>query len=151
LSPTHPGQRGTLDLAGSWDFRFEGPTARLEGEERQIQVPGIWQTQFRELRNASGTGHYRRRIEIPEGWAGLNIVLVMEGVFHETSVLVDGNPVASNGNGWTEFEVDLTTVLSGAKAFTLGVDAHVPDDRALHGVSRACDAAPVQDRVVSEP
>jgi beta-galactosidase/beta-glucuronidase len=129
LSLPQPGPRSLFDLAGLWDFRFEGPTARLEGAGRQIRVPGIWQTQFRELRNAPGTGFYRRRIQIPETWAGLNIVLVMEGVFHEATVLIDERPIATNGNGWTEFEIDLTTFLNGVETLALGVDAHVPDDR----------------------
>ena len=117
--------RRVLGLDGLWEFRFEG-RARLEGERHSIRVPGIWQTQFPELRNAQGTGHYDRRIELPADWAGKHVVLVLEGVFHETTILVDEKPVATNGNGWTEIEVDLTEVLEGAKTFALGVVARVP-------------------------
>src|SRR6516165_2524282 len=101
-----------LSLDGFWDFAFEGPTARLTGAGHEIRSPGIWQTQFPSLRNASGIGRYRRRVEIPHEWAGRNIVLVMEGVFHETTILVDGTPVASHSDGWTQIEVDLTDALA---------------------------------------
>ena len=121
--------RRVISLDGLWDFRFEGPTARLEGERHSIRSPGIWQTQFPELRNAPGTGFYRKRVAIPAGCAGESLVLVMEGVFHEAAILVDDQPVATNRNGWTEIEVDITEFVHGARAFTLTVIARVPDDR----------------------
>jgi len=55
----------------------------------------------------------------------------MEGVFHESVVLVDEAPVAIHGDGWTTIEVDLTDVLDGKASFVLGVEARTPDDR--HG------------------
>ena len=83
------GCRQTLTLDGLWDFEFEGPTARLEGEGHTIRTPGIWQTQFPALRNAQGTGRSRRGVQIPADWAGKSIHLVMEGIFHELVILVD--------------------------------------------------------------
>ena len=77
------GRRATLTLDGLWDFEFEGPTARLDGEGHTIRTPGIWQTQFPALRNAQGTGRYRRGVQIPPEWAGKSVVLILEGVFHE--------------------------------------------------------------------
>ena len=77
------GRRPTLTLDGLWDFEFEGPTARLDGEGHTIRTPGIWQTQFPALRNAQGTGRYRRGVQIPADWADKSIHLIMEGVFHE--------------------------------------------------------------------
>ena len=67
------GRRATLSLDGLWDFEFEGPTARLDGEGHTIRTPGIWQTQFPALRNAQGTGRYRRGVQIPADWAGKSI------------------------------------------------------------------------------
>jgi hypothetical protein len=123
------GRRPMLTLDGLWDFEFEGPTARLDGEGHTIRTPGIWQTQFPALRNAQGTGRYRRDVPIPADWAGKSIVLVMEGVFHESVTLVDEVAVAVHGDGWTPIEVDLTAALGGKTSFVLGVDARVPDDR----------------------
>jgi Glycosyl hydrolases family 2/Glycosyl hydrolases family 2, sugar binding domain len=118
-----------LTLDGLWDFEFEGPIARLDGEGHTIRSPGIWQAQFPALRNAQGIGRYRRRVQIPADWVHKSIHLIMEGVFHESVILVDGAAVAVHGDGWTPIEIDLTQTLAGKTSFVLGVDARVPDDR----------------------
>jgi hypothetical protein len=123
------GCRPALSLDGLWDFEFEGPTLRLDGEGHTIRTPGIWQTQFPALRNAQGMGRYRRGVQIPADWADKNIHLIMEGIFHESVILVDEAAVAVHGDGWTPIEVDLTDALAGKTSFVLGVDARVPDDR----------------------
>jgi hypothetical protein len=123
------GRRPMLTLDGLWDFEFEGPAARLEGEGHMIRTPGIWQTQFPALRNAQGMGCYRRGVQIPADWADKGIHLIMEGIFHESVILVDDEAIAVHGDGWTPIEVDLTRALVGKTSFVLGVDARVPDDR----------------------
>jgi hypothetical protein len=123
------GRRATLSLDGLWDFEFEGPTTQLRGKDHTIRSPGIWQTQFPTLRNAQGTGRYRRDVQIPADWAGKSIHLIMEGVFHESVILVDETAVAVHGDGWTRIEVDLTEAVGAKTSFVLGVDACVPDDR----------------------
>jgi hypothetical protein len=122
-------RRATLSLDGLWDFEFEGPAVSFGGEGHTIRSPGIWQTQFPSLRNAQGTGRYRRGVQIPEDWLGRSIHLIMEGIFHESVILVDETAVAVHGDGWTTVEVDLTEILRGKTSFVLGVDARVPDDR----------------------
>jgi Glycosyl hydrolases family 2, sugar binding domain/Glycosyl hydrolases family 2 len=123
------GRRPTLSLDGLWDFAFEGRAARLDGEGHTIRTPGIWQTQFPALRNAQGTGRYRRGVQIPADWANKSVHLILEGVFHESVILVDDSVVAVHSDGWTPIEVDLTDALGGRTSFVLGVDARVPDDR----------------------
>src|SRR3984957_9407239 len=123
------GRRPMLTLDGLWDFEFEGPIARLDGERHTIRTPGIWQTQFPALRNTQGTGRYRRRVQIPADWVDKSIYLIWAGVFHESVILVDDVAVAVHGDGWTPVEIDLTEVLAGKTAFVLGLDARVSDDR----------------------
>jgi hypothetical protein len=123
------GRRRMLTLDGLWDFEFEGPAARLDGEGHTIRTPGIWQTQFPALRNAQGMGRYRRGVQIPADWADKSIHLILEGIFHESVILVDEAAVAVHGDGWTPIEIDLTDVLAGKASFVLGVDARVPDER----------------------
>jgi Glycosyl hydrolases family 2/Glycosyl hydrolases family 2, sugar binding domain len=122
-------RRPRLTLDGLWEFEFEGPTARLDGEGHTIRTPGIWQTQFPALRNTQGMGRYRRGVQIPADWANKSIHLIVEGIFHESLILVDDAAVAVHGDGWTPIEVDLTRALVGKTSFVLGVDARVPDDR----------------------
>jgi len=123
------GRRATLSLDGPWDFAFEGPAARLDGEGHTIRTPGIWQTQFPALRTAQGIGRYRRGVQIQADWADKSIHLILEGVFHESVILVDEAAVAVHGDGWTPIEIDLTRALAGKTSFVLGVDARAPDDR----------------------
>jgi hypothetical protein len=49
----------------------------------------------------------------------MSIFLIMEGVFHEATILIDERPVATNRTGWTEIEVDITAALDDAEAFIL--------------------------------
>jgi Glycosyl hydrolases family 2, sugar binding domain len=74
-------------------------------------------------------GRYRRGVHIPADWADKSVHLIMEGVFHESAILVDGVAVAVHGDGWTPIEIDLTRALAGKTSFVLGVDARVADDR----------------------
>ena len=132
ISSDNPGRadlRLKLSLDGVWDFSFEGPGAGLSGSDHRIRTPGIWQAQFAALRNVQGVGRYRRRIDIPSDWTGRSLVLVMEGVFHESVVMIDSVPIAIHGDGWTPIEVDLTPILDGRTSFVLGVEARAPDDR----------------------
>ena len=123
------GRRPKLTLDGLWDFEFEGPTTRLDGEGHTIRTPGIWQTSFPALRNAQGMGRYRRGVQIPADWADKSIHLILEGIFHESVILIDDEAIAVHGDGWTPIEIDLTRALAGKTSFVLGVDARVPDDR----------------------
>jgi hypothetical protein len=123
------GHRPTLTLDGLWNFEFEGPTARLDGEGHTIRTPGIWQTKFPALRNAQGMGRYRRGVQIPADWADKSVYLILEGIFHESVILVDEEAIVVHGDGWTPIEIDLTDALAGKTSFVLGVDARVPDDR----------------------
>ena len=114
------GRRATLALDGLWDFEFEGPTARLDGEHHTTRPPGA---------TRRGPDVIGAASNFPRSGPGKSIVLVMEGVFHEAAVLVDDVVVEFHGDGWTPIEIDLTSALAGKTAFVLGVDARIPDDR----------------------
>ena len=66
---------------------------------------------------------------MPPDWADQRIVLVLEGVFHESVILVDDTPVAVHSDGWTPIEVDLSDAVDDKASFILGVDSRTPDDR----------------------
>ena len=55
------GKRESLSLDGAWDFSHAS-----DGVWRQAQVPGPWQAQFADLRNASGRASSRRRFPMPD-------------------------------------------------------------------------------------
>ena len=60
--------RERMPLDGAWEFTFDRDGAvdyeatNHITEWRTIQVPGPWQAQFDDLRQAAGTGWYRRFI-----------------------------------------------------------------------------------------
>src|SRR5690606_8216437 len=51
---------------------------------------------------------------------------VFEGVFHETTIAINGEIVARHDNAWTPIEVDVTRF---GPRFILTVTARVPDER----------------------
>lgn len=114
-----------ISLNGTWDFRFVGKTMDHAATEHRIVVPGIWQTQFADLRNTSGVGIYRRDVVVPEAFAGKRLFLVFEGIFHHAIVRVDGNDLARHANAWVPFEIELAGTI---RQFSLEVEVHVPDD-----------------------
>lgn len=125
--PRQRSGRRIIALDGEWGFSFIGPHGSVTDGE--ITVPGLWQAQFPALCNSSGTGTYRRAIETPELAPGQRLVVVFEGIFHLATVAVDGHVIATNRNGWTPFEVDITAAVERRRHFTLIVTATVPDDR----------------------
>ena len=125
IAPARSNTRPVLSLDGTWTFTFTGAAVQLAGEH-PVKVPGIWQARFPELRNSSGTGTYRRAVEVPADWSGKHVVLVFEGVFHETTISINGEVVARHDNAWTPIEVDVTRF---GPRFALEVQARVPDER----------------------
>ncbi len=123
-----PAGRPRLALDGRWLFDFEGAGLRLS-PGGDIAVPGIWQAQFAELRNAPGRGVYRRHVTVPPDWNDSRLFLVFGGVFHKAEVRIDDRTVARHANAWTPFEVEVTGRGDG---FDLEVIAGVPDDTDLN-------------------
>lgn len=122
-----PADRPRLALDGRWQFDFTAAGRRL-APGNDIAVPGIWQAQFAELRNAPGRGVYRRQVVVPRDWKGQRLFLMFGGVFHKAEIRIDGRTVARHTNAWTPFEVEVTDHADG---FDLEVVASVPDDTDL--------------------
>ena len=98
--------RDRLSLDGVWDFR-------LDREEvwRAIQVPGVWQAQFDDLRETQGVTWYRRNFTVPRAWQGgakgFDVVLGFGAVNYLAEVYVNGRRVAVHEGGYLGFEVTL--------------------------------------------
>jgi len=97
--------RERLSLDGVWDFR-------LDREEvwRAIQVPGVWQAQFDDLRETQGVTWYRRNFTVPRKWhgdAGHEVVLGFGAVNYLAEVYVNGRRVAVHEGGYLGFVVTL--------------------------------------------
>jgi beta-galactosidase len=57
----------------------------------------------------TGVGWYRKTIEIPEAWSGRQISVVFDGVFRNSRVWLNGQPVGDMPWGYMSFICDLTT------------------------------------------
>ncbi|GAA4095185.1 glycoside hydrolase family 2 protein [Nonomuraea soli] len=120
-----------LSLDGTWEF---GP----EWDQR-ITVPFAWETP------ASGigahwlsTGWYRRRVAVPEAWAGQRIVLHFGAVHHAATVWVNGTEVTHHEGGYVPFEVDVTDALGeGDQEIVVRVDAPLDKRDLPHGKQRS--------------
>ncbi|HYE01045.1 MAG TPA: hypothetical protein VEH84_16800, partial [Alphaproteobacteria bacterium] len=99
-------RRPRIGLDGTWEFRFDGAAAAAESW-RPIQVPGIWQAQFADLRYATGTAEYRHRFAVPAEWAEAAVTLGFDGVFEIAEVELNGRPVGRNEGGFLPFAFEL--------------------------------------------
>ncbi|HYD99476.1 MAG TPA: glycoside hydrolase family 2 TIM barrel-domain containing protein, partial [Alphaproteobacteria bacterium] len=110
------GERAILPLDGPWDFRMEGQDAW-----RTATVPAPWQALFDDLRHASGTALYRRRIAIPAEWRGREVALCFGAVSHRAEVSLDGRPVGAHDGGYLPFEIPLGSDLQGEHSIEVRV------------------------------
>ncbi|UAJ11419.1 glycoside hydrolase family 2 protein [Glacieibacterium megasporae] len=98
--------RERVSLDGVWDFRLD-----REETWRAIQVPGVWQAQFDDLRETQGVTWYRRNFTVPRKWqsgdASHEVVLGFGAVNYLAEVYVNGRRVTVHEGGYLSFEVTL--------------------------------------------
>jgi len=104
-----------LNLNGVWQFEIDRGDSGLERGllerqlERTILVPfapeselsGVAETDFLQA------VWYRLEIEVPEEWAGRNLVLHFGAVDYDATVWVDGREVGRHRGGFSSFDVQL--------------------------------------------
>ena len=98
IAPT----RERVSLDGVWDFRLD-----REEQWRAIQVPGVWQAQFDDLRETQGVTWYRRNFTVPRGFAKRQVVLGFGAVNYLAEVYVNGRLLMTHEGGYLAFEVPL--------------------------------------------
>jgi hypothetical protein len=140
-------------LNGSWDFapdpELTGHARGLPGDVRdwpsRITVPFAWETA------ASGVGlhwmpcgWYRKRVVVPDSWAGQRVILHFGAVHHLATVWVDGVEVGSHEGGYTSFEFDITDHISdggdgtgGTGVIVVRVEAPIDKRAIAHGKQRS--------------
>jgi hypothetical protein len=94
--------RARVSLDGVWDFRLD-----REEQWRAIQVPGVWQAQFDDLRETHGVTWYRRNFTVPAGFRGRHVVLGFGAVNYLAEVYVNGRLVCRHEGGYLAFEARL--------------------------------------------
>ncbi len=134
--------RSRLSLDGEWKFQLdrhdagqrESWFARPDKFTSRITVPGCWQAQgFGDpvgvLRHHyEGAAWYGREVEVPAGWQGKRIELVVGGAFTYTSAYVNGLPAGTHDGFSTAFRFDVTPLVKpGARNLLVLRIANVKD------------------------
>jgi len=113
---TAPDARSTApferDLNAAWEFSRAGePPAVVDLPHDAM----ITETRSKEVRNGTRTGYfpggryrYARAFTIEQSEVGSYIALRFEGVYHRSTVSLNGNEVARHAYGYDEFEVDIS-------------------------------------------
>ena len=94
--------RERVSLDGVWDFRLD-----REEAWRAIQVPGVWQAQFEDLRETHGVTWYRRSFTVPKAFRKRRVVLGFGAVNYLADVYVNGRLICQHEGGYLAFEAPL--------------------------------------------
>lgn len=94
--------RDRVSLDGVWDFRLD-----REDAWRAIQVPGVWQAQFDDLRETQGVTWYRRSFTVPRAFRKRTVVLGFGAVNYLAEVFINGRLMLTHEGGYLAFEVPI--------------------------------------------
>lgn len=118
-----------ISLDGRWDFSHSLNPSNAKPEfTRTIQVPGVWQAQFADLRMRAGIGWYCRAFELPPDWIKGQIWLRFGAVFHTARVWVNGVAVGEHEGGFLPFAFDITAALLDGVMNEIAVRVESPTD-----------------------
>lgn len=132
-------------LDGKWEFawglaRAEESAYLAPGSNfpEEIVVPFPWESSASGLEAAwLEQGWYRRAIEVPAAWDGLDVVLHFGGAHHTCRVFLDGKHLGGHA-GAGPFECDLTPALSERKGLlVVAVEAPIDKQAIGHGKQRS--------------
>jgi len=101
-----------INLDGNWSFKPDPEPNFYEVNAsdfgwKAITVPAHWMMEG--FDSKSGTGGYRRHLQIPERFRGRRVkLLLFEGVYSGTEVWLNGKRIGSHEGGFSPFELDVT-------------------------------------------
>ncbi len=138
-----------VNLNGRWQFRFDpgdeglvqkwqdGEAAfplaitvpfpwgsALSGVSDRAQIGWYWGSALSGVSDRAQIGWYARTIEIPAGWKGQRVFLVIGAADWHTTAWLDGRKLGEHQGGYTPFEFELTPHLrpGAPQRLTLRVD-----------------------------
>ncbi len=103
--------RPMLNLAGTWRFKPDPEpdffkVSFSDSNWKDIKVPSHWMMEG--FDSNTGTGGYRRHLQIPASLRGRRIKLLFDGVYSGAEVWLNGKRVGSHEGGFSPFELDIT-------------------------------------------
>jgi len=101
-----------IDLDGAWRFKADPDlgfyqTAFSDSDWKEITVPSHWMMEG--FDSKTGTGGYRRHVEMPDSFRDRRIKLVFDGVYSGAEVWFNGQRIGSHEGGFSPFELDVTS------------------------------------------
>ena len=111
-------------LNGTWEFAFDDENVGLverwfDAAQKHdfplsITVPFVYQSELSGLGNREfhNVLWYRRSFQVPQSWAGRNVLLHFGAVDYRAWVWVNGQMVAQHEGGHTPFHADITPFLA---------------------------------------
>ena len=103
-----------VNLNGSWSFNFDSLDVGVDMEwfvkpifTEKITVPFPWGSKLSGVENLADIGWYSRRLDIPVGWEGNRIFLVIGACDWLSSLWIDGHYVGTHGGGY----INLSSIL----------------------------------------
>jgi beta-galactosidase len=145
LDKLRPGNPAVLSMNGTWRFKLEHGMSPAENgvlrestntaddsfaasgmgdaDWKDIPVPANWEIegfsrptfQDRGTNASDDIGLYRRWIDVPENFAGQQVLWHFDGVYDGAEIFVNGLRVGYHESGFTAFDVDVTRALRPGK------------------------------------
>ncbi|TDQ08668.1 glycoside hydrolase family 2 protein [Pedobacter metabolipauper] len=126
-----------LCLNGKWDYiggkevmNALNPSKPIAFDSKtdQILVPYCPESVLSGIeKNQEINMWYRRSLEIPESWAGKEVIIHFDAVDHDATIFVNGKKAGSHAGGYDAFSLNITSFLKKGSN-TLIVAAHDPND-----------------------
>ena len=128
--------RVVVNIDSDWQFiqkdgvGFEKIDAPTNGWQN-IDVPHDWSIEGEYREDApsgdrcgylgTGIGWYRKTIEVPNAWKNKQVSIAFDGVFHNSTVWVNGEKLGFRPYGWISFSYDLSKFVNTSKTIVIAV------------------------------
>ena len=123
--------RQCIEFDTGWKFSLDGGSIWKE-----VQLPHDWSMELPFLQPDAepdlhrmgfmqgGTGLYRKEFVVPASWKGKRVSIDFDGVYHRSTVYVNGKEAGFHAYGYTAFSHDITDLLlpGGSNTIEVKVD-----------------------------
>ena len=115
---TPPPEAARISLDGDWDFAVDPPAEFPQHGTvavwHTIKTPSNWEMEG--FVAETGVAVFRKKVEIPEGWAHKRIKLRADSIYSGATIWLNGKRMGSHNGGATNFEIDLTEAAQPGKS-----------------------------------
>ena len=122
-----------VNIDGEWAFMLGEPSniPGMQKESRMVNLPHDFMIESdvkADSINGTNTGYYNgaagtytKYIDVPADWENQRVLVEFDGVFRDTSVILNGHIMGRHHYGYTPFRVELSNRLKWGKKNRLAV------------------------------